>query len=99
MEALSGVYLQKILDNVIEAWPIGLSRNGEYRILINKLKGSAYFCILNEILDPKTKQTTYKFINKPQHVWSHFVRALKEMQSLFPLNGPCMPSIFFLLSF
>ncbi len=58
MEALSGVYIQKILDNVIEAWPIGLSRNCEYRILINKLKGSAYFCILNEIQDPKTKQTT-----------------------------------------
>ena len=48
MEALSGLYIQKILDNVLEAWPIGLSRNGEYRILINKLKG--YSCGMHHVI-------------------------------------------------
>ena len=97
MAAVEGVYINKILENVIDSWPVGLSRNGEYRILINKLKGTAYFCILNEIQDPKTKEITYKFINLPQHVWSRFVKGLKEMQKLFPLNGQCMPVIFFFL--
>ena len=96
MAAVEGVYINKILVNVIDSWPVGLSRNGEYRILINKLKGTAYFCIINEIQDPKTKEITYKFINLPQHVWSRFVKGLKEMQKLFPLNGQCMPVIFFL---
>ncbi len=94
MEALNGDYVNKILENVIDSWPVGLSRNGEYRILINNLKGAVNFCVLNKIQDQKTKEITYKFINMPQHVWSRFVRGLKEMQKLFPLNGPCMPIIF-----
>ncbi len=64
--------------------------NSCYYIQLNKFNEMPYFGLCMATTTDENQAQSFKYINMPADLWCDFVKAVKRMLVIFPLDAECM---------